>query len=723
MPSKFHTSLDLVLTNEQVVSFDPTVFESLFPFSFAIDGSLNVIYSNCSLQKVEPKLIVGSKLTDFFTISKPRIDMSFNDMLGKLNTLHTWKLNSEISFQGQLFCDKHKQTIVFVGVPIINDNATLKSLGLQARDFALHDTTLQHLFMLQAQKTAIEDSKEMVNALRQSAQEKARLEAIQSNLAEALDVSCELKAHFINEGTIIDLQVSGVFNGSVQPKEKIGKNIYTEFEFLGDSLKAAVATQNKDDDSVYFNFKYEHQNKTFYFESRLATTSDGANLLLANDVTERFVLQQQLERRANYDNLTGLPNRYYFVEQLNNYLKKAESRNKLLTIAYIDLDNFKDVNSRYGNAAGDYVLREVAKLLQGSTGEKDLAARIGGDEFVVFFTSNHSVEEMLERAQRLSDSIREAHCFEGKTISCECSIGVAFSMSESSTSEALLNRGSLAMQHAKNSGKGYVEQYVEGMYEERQKRLELQEALVEAIEHNTLSINYQPIVFTDTGKVKGFEALARWIHPVKGFIPPDVFIELAESSGLMIPLGRSLMDISLKHFALYIGEDSAKQNLTLALNVSVHQLYDINFLDDLNGCISRYNLNVDNIILEVTETSFIRDIEEAIKILNKLSECGFTLALDDFGTGFSSLSYVERLPFDILKIDRAFINKIESTTCRAPLVKTILGLASELKCETVAEGIETDEQRLFLKMAGCKYSQGYFFSRPLNYEQLEELEL
>ncbi|MDX2366884.1 MAG: EAL domain-containing protein [Colwellia sp.] len=686
----------------------------LFPFHFSFDQSLRIRQCGISLLKIEPKLVVGASLLEFFKIKNPRISMEYDEILRRAGALHNWLLNDSLNMRGQIMSVKDNNFLVFIGSPSITSAKQLNDLGLTANDFAQHDTTLDHLFMLQAQATSLSDSTRMVASLQRSAEEKTKLETLQADLSFELNIAYDLKVRFKGSGTILDIKASPALPITIDSQQFIGENVYSEIPYLGESLRDAITGMADNDEMIPFRFAVSSGRRARYFEARLARTPNQVYLLLANDVTEQHNLKLQLERRANFDSLTKLPNRSYFFERVSSIIRRTEHEPLLYTLMSIDLDNFKSINDSYGHSAGDFTLETISRLLLKNTRLEDVAARLGGDEFAIFTSGNMSKEEMLNIAKRICKAANELISFQNNEFRCGCSIGIAFSEKADLSLDLFRNQADLAMYHAKDMGKGTVAIYQEGMYEEHQKTLSLRDALSKAINDDQLTLAYQPVVDNKTGDIAGFEALARWHQPGEGDIPPDRFIQIAEDSGLMVTLGRTILRRAISTWAQLMKNNSNVNHWTLALNISAYQLYDHSLVRDLTQYLKQYDIDTSQIVLEITETALIRDIDQAISLIVDLKNMGYTIALDDFGTGFSSLNYLDQLPLNVLKIDRSFVMKIESEQDRAPLVESIIGIAKVMKLDVIAEGVETSIQQQLLSDMGCNFSQGYYYSKPVS---------
>ncbi len=686
---------------------------SLFPFHLSFDEFLRVLRCGTSLLKIEPNLVPGASLLDFFTIKNPRIPMCYQSIFERSHALHNWLLNGRLNLRGQIVVSQHLDSLVFVGSPSISSVKQLKELGLTASDFAQHDSTLDHLFMLQAQATIVSDSERMVASLQQSIEENTKLEALQAELAFELDIANDLKVRFKENGFILDFKASSALPNILDQQAYIGKDVYSQFDFLGESLHTAASSVAASNAIVKFRFEVDNNGEKHYFDARLARTLHQNYLLLANDVTKQYKLHLQLEKRANYDSLTNLLNRSYFFERIESLTGQPSDSAALYTFMIIDLDDFKAINDTYGHLAGDFALQRISQVLRNNTHNDDVVSRLGGDEFAIFFPETVSKEQMIKVAQQIIKDCEELIEFQNNEFHCGCSIGIAFVKGEAFSLELFRKQADLAMYHAKRSGKDTYAIYQEGMYERYQQMLVLRDELLIAIRDDQLSLAYQPVVNNETGKISGFEALARWHHPTKGSVSPESFIKVAEDHGLMVILGKMLLRRAMSTWSEIMQNNPDKQ-WTIALNISAYQLYDNALVQDLTDFLALYALQAEQIVLEITETALIRDIDQAIILMTELKKLGFTIALDDFGTGYSSLSYLDQLPLDVIKIDRSFIYRIDQLREDAPMVKSIIGIAKAMNLKVLAEGIETPLQQQFLTDLGCHYSQGFLHGTAID---------
>jgi diguanylate cyclase (GGDEF)-like protein/PAS domain S-box-containing protein len=436
-------------------------------------------------------------------------------------------------------------------------------------------------------------------------------------------------------------------------------------------------------------------------------------VLTTRDVSHRVALEEQLVHRAFHDELTGLANRALFTNRVEQALVKAARTAQRTAVLFLDLDDFKEVNDSLGHAAGDALLVQGAARLRGCLRAGDTAARLGGDEFAVLLENcTPDGSDAAYVAGRISSAFARPFTLEDRETFSTASIGIAVSTGAEAHDE-LLRNADLAMYLAKKRGKARIERFAPHMHEEVVERLDLLADLRHAIERDELQLVYQPIVDLSTGTVSGLETLVRWLHPTRGSIGPSEFIPLAEQSGLIVAIGRWVMLHACAHARHWSRSLPELQPVTVTVNLSARQLGDENLIDDVAHALRVAGLRRDQLVLELTESTLLANSEETIGILTGLKSLGVRLAIDDFGTGYSSLSYLHRFPIDVLKIDKSFVEDIAEGPGGDALASAVVALGNSLGLRTVAEGIETEQQSEVLKRLGCRFGQGFLFSRPL----------
>jgi diguanylate cyclase (GGDEF)-like protein len=435
-----------------------------------------------------------------------------------------------------------------------------------------------------------------------------------------------------------------------------------------------------------------------------------SNTQLQQEVEERRKVEQQLDRLAHHDLLTGLPNRLMCVEALRASLTDAEQRGTRLALLFIDLDRFKDVNDALGHFTGDKLLKAVVVAMAAEVRPGDTLARFGGDEFVCILQNAPDDATIIDCADRLLSCFREPFAIDGNRLYLSASIGICRTPEDGNSVEALLRNADIAMYKAKAAGHNRFQHYTQEMSAAAEERLRLEERLRMAIETEAIDAYYQPKVAAGKGHLVGAEALARWHDDILGQVSPGRFIQIAEETGLIIPLGALILDKVCRQIKAW--RDSGFEVPRVSVNVSVKQFEPGDFPEQLETVLQKHGLPPSCLELEITE-SVIMAAEDAIGMLERIRNLGVRLAIDDFGTGYSSLVYLKQLPVEVLKIDRAFITSIGRSPSDEAIIRTVITLAASLGLSTVAEGVEEAEQAAFLCNAGCDTIQGYYYGRPL----------
>ena len=439
---------------------------------------------------------------------------------------------------------------------------------------------------------------------------------------------------------------------------------------------------------------------------------------LQTDITEKKFAEDRVFRLAHYDALTNLPNRAFFREKIEAELVKvAKSENKLATL-FLDLDNFKLINDTMGHDSGDELLKIVASHLRSSVRETDIVSRLGGDEFTIALFNIETKDEIEAVAEKILSITNNSVLLGHKEITISSSIGISIFPDDAHNIDTLLKYADLAMYRAKNDGKNKLTFFTEELISENLQRHTLENELRQAIQNKEFELYYQPQVTTETGAICAVESLIRWNHPEKGLIPPSVFIPVLEDSGLIIDVGKWVLTEACTHLAALKEQGF---NLRMSVNISANQLRDDHLLDFIQQILKFRTIEPQELELEITETSLLQNTDRTITLLNALSDIGVRLSLDDFGTGYSSLSYLKKLPIRTLKIDRSFVKDIPNDQHDMAIASTVIAMARTLDLQVVAEGVETELQLDFLRENGCAILQGYYFSKPVDTEDLQQV--
>jgi diguanylate cyclase (GGDEF)-like protein/PAS domain S-box-containing protein len=437
-----------------------------------------------------------------------------------------------------------------------------------------------------------------------------------------------------------------------------------------------------------------------------------------HDITERKALEEQLEHQAFYDPLTDLPNRRLIVDRLRQALGRTRrNKGRQVAIFFMDLDDFKIINDSVGHDIGDRVLMAVSDRLKECLRPEDTLARFGGDEFVVLLEDAERPEDVVRVAERITDKLREPILIDGRELFVKASIGIALGNAFQKSSEELLRDADTAMYRAKDEGLDY-KVFDKAMYERAIDRLELENDLRRAIEREEFVVHYQPIVNIQNGGLWGLEALVRWNHPERGYLNPDEFVPVAEESGLVMPIGEQVLREGCRQAAQWQKEHPRSPPLVVSVNLSGRQLRRADLHEVIEQALKESKLSASSLSLDITETVYISALDANTAALDRLKALGIRISMADFGAGYSSLSYLKRLPADVLKIDKSFTRGLGVEVEDTAIVQTIVDLAHILGMEVVAEGVEVEEQETLLKEMGCDFAQGFYFSKPLSSEEV-----
>ena len=428
--------------------------------------------------------------------------------------------------------------------------------------------------------------------------------------------------------------------------------------------------------------------------------------------------EEALYRQAHYDELTGLPNRQLLKDRLEQQLVHARREEQNGAMLFLDLDRFKEVNDVFGHSVGDVVLTQAAERIVSEVRDTDTVARLGGDEFVIVMPNLSADNTLRMTAARILTRLAEPFSVRGTNHFLSASVGIVIFPEDGDSVETLLKNADAAMYRAKDAGRSRFEFFSKKLNAESRRKIELERELRTAFDEGQLEIYYQPQFKLEDGIICGAEALMRWKHQTRGNISPDEFIQLAEDSGLIVDMGRWVVDQTCADLRAIL--DMGLHPGSMSINVSTRQLREASFPSDVLDALQRHDIHPGYLQLEVTETTVAQNRDTAIDILNVLRDSGVLVAIDDFGTGYSSLSYLQQLPFDLIKIDKSFVDLIGSGGNSENICRTIIKMAHELGKMSIAEGVETREQSDFLTENGCDCVQGYFYSHPLPQQEFIE---
>ncbi|MBN8192838.1 EAL domain-containing protein [Bacillus sp. NTK074B] len=437
--------------------------------------------------------------------------------------------------------------------------------------------------------------------------------------------------------------------------------------------------------------------------------------LVGRDITNRKKAEKTIHAMAYYDSLTGLPNRNKFKQYLEESIE--ENADHSFAILFLDLDRFKVINDTKGHSTGDVILEKVSMRLKNVVKDNGIVFRQGGDEFIIILSELSEIE-VGNRTQAVLQSFNRPFVIHDQEFFVTTSIGISMYPKDGRDQESLIKHADTAMYLAKERGKNNFQFYFPELEKASSRNMEIENGLRKVLEFGQLSLHYQPKVNLYTHEITGVEALVRWDHPELGMIPPCEFIPLAEETGLIIPIGEWVLHEACRQSMEW--EQNGLGIVPVAVNISVRQIKDDGFVQMVEDTLQNLACQPERLELEITE-SIMQDFERSTSVLNRLKQLGVTISMDDFGTGYSSLNNLRHLPIDNIKIDKSFVDDIVKSSNQVSIVKAIIDMSQNMKFTTIAEGIETEEQVLFLKGNGCQIGQGYYFSRPLPVRELEVL--
>jgi diguanylate cyclase (GGDEF)-like protein/PAS domain S-box-containing protein len=455
--------------------------------------------------------------------------------------------------------------------------------------------------------------------------------------------------------------------------------------------------------------------------TRDAFTKSPHLIFQIQNITDRKQAEERLLHDAFHDALTNLPNRALLMDHLKLALARSQRAEKtMFAVIYLDLDRFKVVNDSLGHMIGDQLLIGIARRLENILRPGDTIARLGGDEFTILLEDIDDSNYVIQIAERIQSELSAPFSLSGREVFTTVSIGIAISSKEYAQTEDILRDADTAMYRAKALGKARYEIFDKGMHAQASKLLQLETDLRRAVEREEFSIFYQPILSLESGGLRGFEALVRWRDPQGTFISPVDFIPLAEETGMIVQIGEYVLREACRQMQRWHLTLPSDPPLFISVNLSVKQFSQPDLVEKIAGILEETKLDPKTLKLEITESAVMENVETATGLLTRLRSLGLQISMDDFGTGYSSLSHLRRFPIDTLKIDRSFVTQMAEDNDSAEIVRTIVGLAQNLGMDVVAEGIETPDQFLTLKTLGCEYGQGYFFSKPLDFQRAEQ---
>ncbi len=440
---------------------------------------------------------------------------------------------------------------------------------------------------------------------------------------------------------------------------------------------------------------------------------------IMRDITERKRMEQKLNHMATHDALTGLPNRLMFSEILNHAINTAQHHNRQLAVFFIDLDRFKSINDSLGHEAGDLLLIEMAKRFKQSLRTRDVVGRLGGDEFIILIEDIEALNHVIAFAKKLLRTVKKPMAILDEECRVTASIGISLYPKDGEDEQALMKNADMAMYLAKEEGKNNYQFYAEDIQIQAFERFAIETNLRRALERNELYLEYQAKLDFKTDEITGVEALLRWENPYLGSVPPAQFIPSAEEIGLIVPIGRWVLNTACDQNVAW--QRQGLPPVIMSVNLSLRQLMDDNLLEDIHAALAKSGMQPDLLELEITESMALHNPARQLDLMTRLKEMGVRIAIDDFGTGYSALAQIKHFPIDTLKVDRSFIRNIPQDSENKAITEAIIAMGKTLSLTVVAEGVETLEQNEFLKERICDEMQGFYFSKPITPDQFADL--
>lgn len=455
------------------------------------------------------------------------------------------------------------------------------------------------------------------------------------------------------------------------------------------------------------------------YENHLEELVTARTSELREQITERQRAEEKVNRMAYYDDLTNLPNPTLFKNRLTHELFSSSGSGQHSAVILLALDRFKNINDTLGHEIGDELLRGAAHRLTNTIRQTDTAAYFGGAKFALLLTNVSGAEDAVKISQTIKNAVLSPFNCGEHELFVTASLGISLSPDDGGDCQTLLQNAGTALYRAREKGGDTCRFYTTAMHEIAVKRLSLENNLRRALERDEFILHYQPQINVESGKFSGMEALVRWQHPQLGLVPPNDFIPIAEETGLIIPLGEWVLRTACRQNAAW--QRAGLSAMSVSVNLSLQQFRQTNLIEVVKNTLAETGLKPELLELELTESSIMNDAEQTLEMLHELKSLGIKISLDDFGTGYSCLSHLKTLPLDVLKIDRAFVRNVTTDSKDAAIVRTIVALARNLKLRTIVEGVETEEQAVFLSALGCDDFQGYLFSKPVPAEDLKIL--
>jgi diguanylate cyclase (GGDEF)-like protein/PAS domain S-box-containing protein len=554
--------------------------------------------------------------------------------------------------------------------------------------------------------------------------ERERLASITLNIGEGVcAIAADGSLTFVNPAAQEMIELPALSSSSSSSEQPLHEGAPEAPDFLLDPAREAMRTgRTVREDDARFRSKNGSTIPVAYTASAVMSEGAPSGAVIAfRDITERKAFEDELHHHAFYDSLTGLANRRLLVEHLDQALQRSSLDRKTHALIFVDVDRFKSINDSLGHVTGDEFLVAIGNRLKGVVRGNDLLARFGGDEFVVLLEDVAGVDEAVIAARRICTAVAQPMVLpDGYEMVATVSVGIALT-APGMTADDVLRDADVAMYEAKTKGGGGIYRVFDqaSMGTRSSERLQIEADLRKGLERDELEVHYQPLYSLDGQRILGAEALVRWRHPVNGLISPMKFIPMAEETGLIMPLGRYVLEQACRQVRSI--RDRLAIDLPISVNLSPRQFQESGLLSQVAAALDATGLPSESLIFEITETMVMEDLSGAREVMKKLNRLGVRLAIDDFGTGHSSLAYLKQFPVHEVKVDRAFIEGVAKSSVDSAIVRAVIDLARAIGIAAVAEGVETREQVAGLKKLGCQVAQGFYYSHPLPAEEFDAL--
>jgi diguanylate cyclase (GGDEF)-like protein/PAS domain S-box-containing protein len=677
------------------------------PFHLVLDRHLRFQQAGPSAMRLFPELVLGASLDSIFDVASPKVPATFEAFSARPRSLFLLRGLREVTLRGQMLHQDDADVLIFIGTPWVTELAWLSAAGLTLNDFAVSDAVIDYLLLLQQQATSLAQAHELAAALSASEKRSRRI----------LETSNDAFVEITPRGVITAWNPRAEQMFGWNAAEVLGRSfddLLLDPEHRGEHRRRLAAALAGADSGLPVRARdvaARHKDGSRVpVEVALWTTphegQQSVNISF-RDITEREAAERRaaeqasaLRHQALHDPLTGLANRTLLHERLQ---QACDRRGRNVGVLLLDLDNFKSVNDVSGHAAGDQLLMEVARRLVSCVRSGDTVARLGGDEFAIVVKH----DDPRQLAARILGQLAEPITIEGRQVVPLASIGIAVSEDTADVNQMLL-QADVAMYAAKAGGKGRAEQFNATMAETIRLRADLHEALREAVSRGEIVVHYQPIIDVQAQTVSRVEALVRWQRPEE-LIAPYHFLPLAEETGLILGIGQEVLRQACQQLQTWLADDERR---TVAVNFSALELAEPDLADRVTTTLAESNVRPGQLILEVTETLFLDATAALVERLGTLRRLGIRVSIDDFGTGYSSLGRLHALPIDSIKIDKSFVDLIDTGAEDLPIITSMILMAHALGLDVTAEGVETAAQAERLSSLGCDYLQGYHFARP-----------